>query len=147
MDTKQTKQLVMQAYQFYKDKNIKGILDLNDDKVEWIGQESDYIPFAGSFHGKDQVAKFFSKVDQSQEMLKFEPQTFIAEGDKVAVTGLSRSTVKATGQTYETPWVHIFTIRNGKIVRFENHFNTAAAETAYRSTQPAGTSKDKPMRH
>jgi ketosteroid isomerase-like protein len=147
MDTQQNKQLVMQAYQFYKEKNIKGILSLNDDKVEWIGQESDYIPFAGSFHGKDQVAQFFSKLDQSQDALKFEPQTFIAEGDKVAVTGLSRWTVKATGQTYDSPWVHIFTIRNGKIVRFEMHSNTAAAEAAFRSTQPAGTSKDKPMRH
>lgn len=147
MDTKQTKQLVMQAYQLYKEKNIKGLLALNDDKVEWIGQESDYIPFAGSFHGKDQVTQFFSKLEQSQDVVKFEPQTFIAEGDKVAVTGIARWTVKATGQTYDSPWVHIFTIRNGKIARFEMHSNTAAAEAAFRPTQPAASSKDKPMRH
>lgn len=147
MDTKQTKQLVMQAYQFYKDKNIKGILGLNDDNVEWIGPESDIIPFAGSFHGKDQVAQFFSKLEQSQDVVRFEPQIFIAEDDKVAVTGIARWTVKATGQTYDSPWVHIFTVRANKIVRFEQHGHTAAAEAAYRSSPPAGTSKDTLMRH
>lgn len=147
MDTKQTKQVVMQAYQSYKDHNIKGILALTDDKVEWIGPESDYIPFAGSHHGKDQVAQFFSKLEQSQDVLKFEPQTFIAEGDKVAVTGVSSWRVKATGQTYDSPWVHIFTIRNGKIARFEQHSHTAAAEAAYRPAQGAAPSKDTSMRH
>lgn len=147
MDTKQTKQLVMQAYAFYKDKNIKGILDLNDDKIEWIAPESEYVPFAGSFHGNDQVAQFFSKLDQCQEVVQFEPHNFIAEGDKVAVTGTARWSVKATGQTYDSPWVHIFTIRDNKIVRFEQHSNTAAAEAAYRTNQPAGTAQDTPMRH
>lgn len=147
MDTKQTKQLVMQAYQMYKDKNIKGILSLLDDKIEWIGQDSDYIPFAGGFHGKDEVAHFFSKLEQSQDVVKFEPQIFIAEGDKVAVTGISTWTVKATGQTYDNPWVHIFTIRDDKIARFEQHNHTAAAEAAFKPTQAAGISQDTSMRH
>lgn len=147
MDTKQTKQVVMQAYQCYKDHNVKGILALTDDKVDWIGAESDYIPFAGAFHGKDQVAQFFSKLEQAQDVLKFEPQTFIAEGDKVAVTGVSSWRVKSTGQTYDTPWAHIFTIRDGKIARFEHHTNTAAAEAAYRPAQGAAPSKDTSMRH
>lgn len=132
MDTKQTKQVVMQAYQSYKEHDIKGILKLTDDKIEWIGPESDYIPFAGSYHGKDQVTQFFSKLEQAQDVLKFEPQTFIAEGDKVAVTGISSWHVKASGQTYDSPWVHIFTIRDGKIARFEQHSHTAAAEAAFR---------------
>lgn len=147
MDTKQTKQLVMQAYQFYKDKNINGVLSLVDDKVEWVGPESDYIPFAGQFHGKDQVAQFFSKLDQTQDVIAFEPQNFIAEGDKVAVTGISTWRVKATGLTYDNPWVHVFTVRDGKIARFEQHAHTAAAEAAFRPGQGAATAAEKPMRH
>lgn len=147
MDTKQTKQVVMQAYQSYKDNNIKGVLALIDDKVEWIGPDSDYIPFAGTHKGKDQVAQFFSKLEQTQDVLKFEPQTFIAEGDKVAVTGNGSWRVKATGQTYDSPWVHIFTLRDGKIARFEQHVHTAAAEAAFRPAQGAAQTKDKSMRH
>lgn len=147
MDTKQTKQLVMQAYQFYKDKNINGILSLNHEDIEWISPESDYIPFAGSFHGKEQVAQFFSKIEQTQDAIKFEPQNFIAEGDKVVVTGVSTWRVKATGLTYDNPWVHVFTLRDGKIARFEQYNHTAAAEAAFRPGQQAGQAKDTSMRH
>jgi ketosteroid isomerase-like protein len=147
MDTKQNKQLVMQVYDMYKNKDIKGILALQDEKVEWISPESDYIPFAGNYHGRDQVAQFFSKLEQTQDAIKFEPQNFIAEGDKVAVTGISSWTVKATGQSYDNPWVHIFTLRDGKIVRLEQYNHTAAAEAAFRPTQAAGASQDTSLRH
>jgi uncharacterized protein len=147
MDTKQNKQLVMQAYEMYRNKDIKGILALCDDKVEWIGQESEFIPFAGRHHGKDQVAQFFSKLEQSQDAIRFEPRDFIADGDKVAVTGGAAWHVKATGQTYDSPWAHVFTLRNGKIVRFEQFNHTAAAEAAFRPAQGAGASQAKPMRH
>ncbi|HEV7814298.1 MAG TPA: nuclear transport factor 2 family protein [Janthinobacterium sp.] len=147
MDTKQNKQLVMQAYEMYKNKDIKGILALCDDKVEWIGPESEFIPFAGSHHGKDQVAQFFSKLEQAQDIVRFEPQDFIAEGDKVAVTGAAAWHVKGTGQTYDTPWAHVFTLRNGKIARFEQYPHTAAAEAAFRPAQAAGASQTKPMQH
>jgi ketosteroid isomerase-like protein len=147
MDTKQNKQLVMQAYEMYKNKDIKGILALQDDEVEWISPESEYIPFSGGYHGRDEVAQFFSKLEQAQEVIQFEPRTFIAEGEKVVVTGISSWHVKATGQTYDNPWCHIFTIRDGKIIRLEQYNHTAAAEAAYRSTQAAGVSRDTSLRH
>jgi ketosteroid isomerase-like protein len=147
MDTTQNKQLVMRVYEMYKNKDIKGILAQCDDRVEWIGLESDYIPFAGSYHGKDQVAQFFSKRDQSQDVINFEPQNFIAEGDKVAVTGASSWHVKSTGLTYDSPWAHVFTLRDGKIARFQHYDHTAAAEAAFRPTQATGVSQQRPMPH
>lgn len=147
MDTSQTKQLVMQAYQCYRTHDIRGILSLLDENIEWIGPDSDTVPFAGQFHGKDQVAQFFSMLDQAQDVILFEPQNFIAEGDKVAVTGDSRWGVKATGLTYDSPWVHIFTLRDGKITRFEQHSHTAAADAAYRAGQGAGQASDTSLRH
>lgn len=147
METKDTKQLIMSAYQLYKQKDIKGILGMCKDDVEWVGPEVDSIPFAGSYSGRAAVGEFFTKLDQSMEPLKFEPQTFIAEGDKVVVTGVSRWHVKSTGADYDSPWVHIFTVRDGKIARFEQHTNTAAAEAAFRPIQGAAASKGAPLRH
>lgn len=147
MDTKDSKQLVMKAYQLYQQKDIKGILALCKDDIEWVGPEVDSIPFAGSYHGRDAVGQFFTKLDQSVEPLRFEPQTFISEGEKVVVIGASRWHVKATGQDYDSPWVHIFTVRDGKITRFEQHSNTAAAELAFRPIQGAAAAKGAPLRH
>lgn len=147
MDTTQNKQLVMQVYEKYKNKDVKGILALCDDRVEWIGSESDYIPFAGNYHGKDQVAQFFMKLDQSQDVIDLEPRDFIAEGDKVTVTGTSSWHVKSTGLTYDSPWAHVFTLRDGKIARFQHYEHTAAVEAAFRPTQATGVSQQRPIRH
>ena len=147
MDTKQNKQLVMQAYEHYRNRNIAAILAMTDDGIEWVGYDSELIPFAGDYHGKDEVAYFFRTLDQCQDVLRFEPRSFIAEGDKVAVTGVGQWHVKATGLDYESPWVHVFTLRDGKIVRFEQFNHTAAAEAAYRPAQAAGASGQKPLHH
>lgn len=147
MDTQKNKQLIMQCYQLYKDKNIKGLLNLFHDDIEWIANDSDDIPFAGSFHGKDQVAQFFTMLDQAQDIIEFEPRDFIAEGDKVVATGISRWHVKSTGLTYDNPWSHLFTIRDGKVARLQQYNHTAAAEAAYRPMSAAGEAKGAPMRH
>jgi ketosteroid isomerase-like protein len=147
MDISQNKQLVKQAYEHYKNKEIDGILAMVDDDVEWLGYESDLIPFAGNYHGKDEVAQFFSTIAQNQDVLRFDPQSFVAEGDKVVVTGAASYHVKATGLDYESPWVHIFTVRDGKIIRFQQFNNTAAAEAAYRPAQAAGMGSQRPLHH
>jgi ketosteroid isomerase-like protein len=147
MDAKQNKQVIMQCYQCYKDRDIKSLLALYRDDIEWVGIESDHIPYAGSYHGKAQVEQFFKKMEQAVDVIKFEPKTYTAEDDRVVVTGTSSYRVKATGNTYDTPWVHVFNVRDGKVARFEYFNNTAAAEAAFRPTAAAGQSKDAPMRH
>jgi ketosteroid isomerase-like protein len=147
MDTRQNKQLILHCYQLFKDKNIKDLIDFFDDNIEWISAESDDIPFAGSFHGKDQVAQYFTMLDQAQDVIAFEPQDFIAEGDKVVATGISRWHVKSTGLTYDNPWTHVFTIRDGKVSRLRQYNNTAAAEAAYRPMKGVEQAQSAPMRH
>jgi uncharacterized protein len=137
MSSQTNKQLVMQAYQLFKDNDIQGMLALYADEIEWQGVESELIPFAGVYRGREQVSRFFSELAQAQDVMMFEPQTFIAEDDKVAVTGQSSWRVKSTGQTYDNPWAHVFTIRDGKVVSFQQYNDTAAAEAAYRPAPTA----------
>lgn len=132
MNSQENKLVVKEGYQKFKNKDIAGILELFADDIEWEGARSEYIPFSGVYRGKQQAAQYFALMDQAQESQSFEPQEFIAEGDKVVVMGQSKWTVKATGQTYENPWVHIFTLREGKVVKFQQYNDTAAAQEAFR---------------
>lgn len=147
MKSQENKRLIKQAYQLFKNKDIKGLLALNADDVEWTGIESEYIPFSGTYRGKSQVEQFFTKMDAAQEIVQFEPQVFIAEDDKVVVTGHSISLVKSTGQQYEDSWVHVFTIRDGKVARFQRYNNTAAAEAAFRPSQSSSHREKAPKHH
>ena len=74
---------------------------------------------------------------RDQEVLEFEPREFIAQGDKVVSLGNYRWRVKDTGREFKSDFVHIFTIRDGKIVRFREHLDTAAAAAAYKKAMRA----------
>jgi ketosteroid isomerase-like protein len=147
MNSEQNKQVTIRGYQCFKNGDIRGIQDLCADDVLWTSAESEYVPFSGGFRGKDGVNEVLTNMSQSIEMTQFEPQTFIAEGDKVAVTGISRATVRATGNTYDNSWVHVFTFKDGKVSRFEAFGDTAAAVKAFQPTQGASQQPGEPLRH
>ncbi|WP_158590458.1 nuclear transport factor 2 family protein [Noviherbaspirillum cavernae] len=143
MDIQQNKQLVMQGYQLFQAGDIAGLLQLFADDAEWVGPTTEYVTFSGNRHGTQELAQFFAELDRTQEARHFAPEDMIAEGDKVVVTGQATWTVRATGQDYDNPWVHIFTIRDGKVAKFQQFNDTAAARKAFKpvdtAAQQAGT--------
>lgn len=148
MNAQENKQLVMQGYQQFANRDIQGIMDQCADDVEWFGAESDVIPFAGSYHGKQGVQQFFTTMAASQEYTSFEPREFIAENDTVVVLGRLQARIHTSGQTYETPWVHVFKLRDGKIISFQHLADTAASERAYMTSRAgAGARSDASLPH
>jgi uncharacterized protein len=85
----------------------------------------------GNFRGPQGVAKHFDDIDAEEEIEEFRPEQYVAQGDKVVVRGYHRGKSKKTGQVYETHWVEVNTLRNGKIVKCEEEFDTAAQGVAY----------------
>jgi ketosteroid isomerase-like protein len=131
MTAQENKQLAVNGYQMFLKGDIQGILDLSSEDIEWTSADLPSIPFAGAFHGKAGVLDFFQKLGGAVEFLDYQPQSFIADEDKVAVSGVSTIRVRTTGATYDDNWVHIFTMKNGKTVRFDQFHNTAAAVAAF----------------
>lgn len=143
MDSSQNKQIVMQAYELYGKGDIKGVLAHCADDVHWVSADIDRVPFSGTYAGQYEVGQFFTTLAEHVDTLSFTPREFIAEGDKVVVTGSARWHAKTTGVDFGSDWVHVFTLRDGKVTRLEQYTDTAAAEAAFRpplgSEQPAPT--------
>jgi ketosteroid isomerase-like protein len=78
------------------------------------------------------VAAFFSTMSSAQEPVQFEPQEYIAQGDRVVALGHYRWHAKATGREWESDWAHVYTIRDGQVVRFQEYTDTAMAIAAHR---------------
>jgi len=127
-------QLVQQAYANFKNGDIPTLLTLFADDIEWELDETENVPFTGARHGKDQVAKFFDELSEEQHALQFDPQEFVAQNDRVVALGHYAWSVNSTDRTYESDWAHVFTIRNGKISRFREFFDTAAGAAAYQKS-------------
>jgi ketosteroid isomerase-like protein len=83
------------------------------------------------------VAEFFKQLAEAEDFSHFAPNEFIAEGDRVIALGSSTATIKETGKTFKTDWVHVFTVKNGKITNFTEFFDNAAANRAYQKTLAA----------
>lgn len=126
MSTDANRQLAKHGYDMFTTGNIKGIIDICADDIEWLSPKSEGIPYSGSFQGKDSVGQFFNELARSVEFEEFKPQCFIADADKVAVSGISRIRMLSNGARCDDAWVHIFTMKNGKITRFEQYNNSAA---------------------
>jgi uncharacterized protein len=74
--------------------------------------------------------QIFCDIPEVEDLLVFEPREFISAGEKVAVLGWERSQVRSGGRVFESEWVHIFTARDGRIVRFWGMYDTEASAAA-----------------
>jgi ketosteroid isomerase-like protein len=147
MNAQENKQVVIEGYQLFQRGDIAGMLMRCHDDVDWISPETEFTPFSGAFHGKQGLADLFTRFDANLQAIRFEPQEFIAEGDKVVAVGLATWLVKPTGRQYDTPWMHVYTMRDGKIANIQVLTDTAAGERAFRPEQPAQASMATQLHH
>jgi len=101
--------------------------------IDWeaVGRQSDF-PALGPRKGAEQVREFFKVVSENEDFSDFSPREFYAVDDKVFVLGSYRLKVKKTGKPVASEWVHVFTLKDGKVTRFREHTDTAQFAEAYR---------------
>lgn len=124
--------IVQNVYGNFKAGEIKALLDLLSEDIEWQLPEIENVPFAGKRRGHEQMGQFFASLVDTQEVQLFEPREFIAQGEKVVALGHYAWRVKSTGREFGGDFAHVFTILNGKVVRFHEYMDTAAAAAAHR---------------
>ncbi len=132
-------QLVQNAYDAFKRGDLETLLNTLADDVEWTTPgPADIMPTAGSRRGRQAVGEFFAALGEMEDVELFEPKEFIAQGEKVVTVINYRGRVKATGKSAETTLVHVFDIKDGKVQRFREFFDTATVLPAFTSAQAAG---------
>jgi cytochrome c553 len=90
--------------------------------LEGSGQ---HLAFLDHRRGPQGVSEFFRIVDATLAEPRAGQREFLVSGDQVAVPGWEESTVKSTGARYRVDNVHLFTVRNGKITKFEEFINAS----------------------
>jgi hypothetical protein len=101
------------------------------ENVEWVYPGEPDIYYAGIYNGKAGVQEFFKKLYSSIEIQDFSLREFIAQDNKVAVTGYMRGYSISTEQDFETDWVMVFELFDNKIIRCQTFLDTAKVATAF----------------
>jgi ketosteroid isomerase-like protein len=123
MSEQQNLDIVRETYAAFGRGDIAGIVSLLDEAVEWIAPGPPELPTAGYRKGPEAIMDFFKTLAGIVDIQRFDAREFFAQGDRVVVLGDDVTRVKATGKVLEFAWAHSFTLRGGKIVRFEEFFD------------------------
>ncbi|MEP7242721.1 MAG: nuclear transport factor 2 family protein [Gammaproteobacteria bacterium] len=118
-------------YAAFEKGDVEAIVALMDDSVEWVAPGPAIIPFAGTFKGKEGIRRFFTMAVERLEVRDQKVTGFLSKRGLVAALGFEDMLVKSTGKTYRSNWVHLYTLRHGKIVKFEEFVDTAAQAAAF----------------
>jgi len=125
--------LVQGMYGAFGKGDIAGVIGALAVDADWesVGRPADY-PGLGKRKGTKAVQEFFGIVAQNIEFSEFSPREFYETGDKVFVLGHYAGTVKKTVRTFATDFIHVFSVRGGKVERFKEFFDTAQTAEGYR---------------
>jgi uncharacterized protein len=108
--------VVKDTYDAFARGDVPGVLGAMSDDIEW--HEAEGMPNGGIHRGPDAVAQnvFGPLVADISDMVT--PLELIGSGDTVAVVARYTGTGKSTGKALNLEVVHVWDVRDGKIVRF-----------------------------
>jgi ketosteroid isomerase-like protein len=130
-------EVIRNTYAAFGRGDLDGILALLDPQVSWRTPGPPDLPSAGLRRGIAEVREFFGVLLSTLEIQDFRPAEFLVQGDTVVVLGTSREAPKGSDRLLDFRWVHVFRLRNGKIVEFEEPADVSALVEEYRRMHPA----------
>lgn len=121
---------VQSAYAAIGGGDVPALLALLADDVRWQFVGDTAAGYTATVRGKGQVAEWFGCVAAHDDIQAFEPRRFLAGPDHVTVIGFERTRALPGGKVFEAEWVHVWTVRDGRIADFYGMVDSEAAAAA-----------------
>lgn len=125
-------EITQRLYAAFASRNIPGILELLAEDIEWGEPENPFNPAGGTRHGHAGFLEWLDIGKNAEEILVLTPGKMLTDIDAVGVVGSMKCRALSTGKTYESDFVHVITIKDGKITKFQEFFDTYIAGEAFR---------------
>ena len=130
--SQQDVQTIREGYEAFNRNDISDVLERFDPQIEFNEPGGGRAP-KGTFRGPQAVAdQVFSTVPGNFDDFAAHAEQFIDAGEHVVVVGRFRGRAKG-GVMLDAPFVHVWTMRNGKAARFYNHVEASAWAKAWGS--------------
>jgi uncharacterized protein len=114
-------EVVREIYDAFARRDGAAILARLHADVEFL--QTDLLPWGGRFRGHDGAREFFDRLRNAVDSA-VTVERFIDAGDHVAVTGRTRGRSRGGGTAFDVAIVHVWTVRDGRISRFEAYIET-----------------------
>lgn len=118
--------ILRRGYDAFNQGDIGAVMGLMDPDIEWEEPEVEGLPQRGTHRGAEDVANHvFGAVAQNWDGFQAVPEEFLDAGDRVVVLGQFGGAGKASGKPLDATFAHVWTMREGKAVRFRAYADTA----------------------
>ena len=124
-------QLIQNLYAAFGRGDVPYIVSHCAEDAEFGVISESALPWHGIGKGHGRIVEFFQALAAAAEFTRFEPHSFIADDSGVACLVDWDATVKKNGTKVSMRTVHHFTIKDGKIARWNGSEDTAKAVNAW----------------
>jgi hypothetical protein len=114
-------EVVNAAYEAYGRKDLAAIAALYHPDCELY--QSELLPWGGSYRGHAGLQLFFERLTGAIDT-QIVGETLFEAGDQVVSIGRTRGMARATHARFELPAVHVYTVKDGTIRRYEAFVDT-----------------------
>ena len=130
--------LIRRIYAAFGAGDVATMMGSVAENAQWNNYGPASIPYAGARSGKAQILGFFQAIADSTTGGEVIAENYVAQGEVVVATGRYRATVRNTGAPIDTPIAHVFTVRDGKVVKWEGYSDSAQVAEAHTVKAAAG---------
>lgn len=111
---------VEEIYRAFAKRDLAAILMLMDQEVEIV--QSPELPWGGVHRGHDGVKQFVKRLGEHLDN-RLSLEGVIDSGEQVVALGRTAGKVRATGLEFDIPFAHVWTLKGGRVVRFEPYID------------------------
>lgn len=126
-------QIAQDSYAAFERHDIDAVLADLAPSIVW--EQAQGLPHGGNYHGIDEVrSNIFDPLDRDWwEDFTAQPHEFIDAGEEIVVLGRYQGIAKQSRRPLDVPFVHVWSMRDGRAVRFRQFLDTAGWNSALAS--------------
>jgi ketosteroid isomerase-like protein len=118
-------QIVRGLYEAFGRGDVPSVLSQMDQGIEWNEAENFIYADRNPYLGPQAVLEgVFMRLGSEWEGFTVTPAEWLDAGDRIVVLGTYSGTHKVTGKQVRAQYAHIWSLRDGRVVRFQQYTDT-----------------------
>jgi len=117
--------IINRIYEAFGRRDFAAVLDMFGPKFEWVAAVNSPLADRSPYRGVDEVREgVFMRIAAGFDRLTVKVDEIFGAGDKVVALGFYDGVYNANGKRFEAQVAHIWTLANGKAVKFQQYVDT-----------------------